>query len=129
MASERGEGASRSSRSKSSGVGKALSIVALLLAAIALVVASAIPGPAGIAGDPGTDGANGADGADGADGASCWDLNGNGVPDVATEDRNGDAAVDVLDCRGAQGAQGRAAVKPERGREASHDTGRGRTIL
>jgi len=52
-------------------------------------------------GKDGTDGLNGADGADGLDGAagiSCWDLNQNGVPDPASEDLNGDGAVNTLDC-------------------------------
>ena len=69
-------------------------------------------GPAGSAGAPGErggDGARGADGLDGlpgfpgvagSDGLDCWDLNGNGVPDPATEDANGDGAVDALDCHG-----------------------------
>jgi len=29
---------------------------------------------------------------------ACWDLNGNGLPDVATEDRNGDGSVNINDC-------------------------------
>ena len=56
-------------------------------------------------GAAGQDGENGADGADGADGLHCWDLDGNGEPNV-DEDINGDDTVDVLDCRGADGADG-----------------------
>ena len=54
----------------------------------------------GAPGADGTDGADGANGTNGADGLHCWDLNWNGVGDPASEDTNGDAAVDVLDCRG-----------------------------
>jgi OmcA/MtrC family decaheme c-type cytochrome len=63
------------------------SIFAVCLAAFAL------------AGCEGDDGAPGADGADGADGLSCWDLNGDGVPNLPEEDTNGDGVVDVNDCR------------------------------
>jgi OmcA/MtrC family decaheme c-type cytochrome len=58
---------------------------------------------AGCEGDDGAPGADGTDGADGADGLSCWDLNGNGVPDLPDEDTNGDGVVDVEDCRGTGG--------------------------
>ena len=109
---------------KPTGMGKALSVVAILLAAIALVLSATFPGPAGIAGTPGATGQQGqagvqgqagsqgdvgpagATGADGADGISCWDLNANGVGDPATEDRNGDLVVNVLDCMGSQGPAG-----------------------
>ena len=53
-------------------------------------------------------GRDGADGRDGVDGQNCWDLNGNGRADMASEDANGDRAVDVRDCRGTQGPQGPA---------------------
>ena len=43
----------------------------------------------GLQGPPGT-----------AGGQSCWDLNGNNIPDIATEDTNGDGNVNILDCRG-----------------------------
>jgi octaheme c-type cytochrome (tetrathionate reductase family) len=59
-------------------------------------------GLAGCEGDDGRDGAAGqpgTPGTPGADGLSCWDLNGNGVPDLATEDINKDGVVDVNDCR------------------------------
>jgi hypothetical protein len=45
-------------------------------------------------------------GTPGIDGVDCWDLNGNGVGDVATEDINGDLTVDVLDCKGDSGVAG-----------------------
>jgi octaheme c-type cytochrome (tetrathionate reductase family) len=63
---------------------------------------------AGCEGDDGRDGADGIDGTDGAPGAAgpagtpginCWDLNQNGVADLATEDTNKDGKVDVNDCR------------------------------
>ncbi len=118
MASETGGGASAASSARSGGVSKALSIVAVLLAAIAMVLSLATPGPAGVGGATGPTGAQGpqglqglagdpgAQGPAGADGISCWDLNGNGAGDPATEDLNGDLVVNVLDCRGAQGPQG-----------------------
>ena len=43
-------------------------------------------------------------GTPGTPGLNCWDLNQNGVPDLATEDLNGDGVVDVLDCRTPTGA-------------------------
>jgi hypothetical protein len=39
-------------------------------------------------------------------GQACWDLNNNGVGNVATEDRNGDGVVNVDDCRGDPGPTG-----------------------
>ncbi|UCC14998.1 MAG: hypothetical protein JSW21_03345, partial [Gammaproteobacteria bacterium] len=76
------------------------------LAALLAVSMLAI-GIAGCEGDDGDDGAAGPAGADGAEGPAglaCWDLNGNGEPDLVlpdppfTEDLNGDGDVDVLDC-------------------------------
>ncbi len=52
-------------------------------------------GEQGEAGPPGTPG-----------GRDCWDLNENGVKDLATEDANGDGRVDVLDCKGPKGDKG-----------------------
>jgi len=122
------------------GLAKTLSVVAVLLAVVALAANFVMPGPQGIAGAPGQDGTDGAAGATGpvgptgatgatgaqgpagadgpagpqgpagADGINCWDLNGNGVPDVATEDLNGDTNVDVNDCTGAQGPVGPGAI-------------------
>ncbi len=92
-------------------MGKALSVITVVLAAVALGAALALPGAVGPVGPQGPVGQVGAAGRD------CWDLNGNGVPDVATEDLNGDAAVDVLDCRAATatvvvGATGRNFFDP-----------------
>ena len=122
--------------SRGGGMANVLSLVAVILAVVALVIGFAVPGPlgspgaagaqglagaTGVAGatgpagpqgpqgDPGLDGTNGLDGADGLDGLDglhCWDLNGNGVPDVGTEDLNADLAVDVLDCTGPRGPVG-----------------------
>ncbi|HEV8594462.1 MAG TPA: hypothetical protein VGR51_02930 [Thermoplasmata archaeon] len=100
---------------QASGVSKALSTIAIVLAAVALGAAFAVPGPVGpegATGQTGPAGPQGPGGPTGADGRNCWDLNGNGLPDVATEDLNGDAAVDVLDCQAATatvavGASGR----------------------
>ena len=46
--------------------------------------------------------------APGAAGLNCWDLNGNGVFDRATEDTAVDGVADALDCRGEPGLPGRA---------------------
>jgi len=54
-------------------------------------------------GDQGLQGPQGDQGLQGSPGQACWDLNGDGVRDVATEDANGDGVVDVLDCKGPQG--------------------------
>jgi hypothetical protein len=58
-------------------------------------------GPRGEQGEAGPQGIPGTPG-----GRDCWDLNENGVKDLATEDANGDGRVDVLDCKGAQGVAG-----------------------
>ncbi len=55
-------------------------------------------GAAGAAGTAGSTGPTGSDGSAGTDGLACWDVNGNGVGDVADEDINGDGVVDVSDC-------------------------------
>ncbi len=103
------------------GLSRGLSIVACILSAVALVVSFAIPGPEGPAGVTGAQGATGATGQQGlqgdpgatgpqgdagANGTHCWDLNGNGIGDVATEDLNGDSVVNVDDCTGPEGPQG-----------------------
>ena len=61
-------------------------------AAVALILAGC---PAGDDGDAGPQGPPG------PTGEACWDLNGNGQPDPATEDLNGDGVVDTLDCNAA----------------------------
>lgn len=63
-------------------------------------------GDPGARGDPGAQGDPGAPGAGGQAGVACWDQNENGLPDIATEDRNADGEVDALDCLGAAGASG-----------------------
>ena len=45
-------------------------------------------------------------GSDGTDGINCWDLNGNGVCDLASEDSNSDGDCNAADCRGAPGTAG-----------------------
>lgn len=57
-------------------------------------------GPPGAQGDPGTPGAPG------QNGLACWDLNGNGLCDAATEDINKDTICAALDCRGQPGSTG-----------------------
>lgn len=64
------------------------------------------PGINGLDGVSGADGVDGANGSDGLDGVSCWDLDGDGVGDPATEDTNGDGVVDVSDCRASGGGVG-----------------------
>ncbi len=44
----------------------------------------------------------------GADGISCWDLNGNGDCDLATEDANTDGVCNALDCQGLPGEPGQS---------------------
>jgi hypothetical protein len=61
--------------------------------------------PKGDKGDKGEPGADGAQGLTGTPGLACWDANGNGSPDT-DEDLNGDAIVDVKDCRGEKGLAG-----------------------
>jgi hypothetical protein len=63
-------------------------------------------GDDGTDGVDGVDGVNGNNGSNGAAGLACWDLDGNGQGDPGTEDRNGDGAVDVLDCAGSDGSNG-----------------------
>jgi len=95
MASAEGGAAPAAPSAPSTGVSKALSVVAVLVAVAALGINFAVPGPQGA---PGTDGT---DGTEGAGGLNCWDLNGNGVKDVASEDLDGSGAVDVADCQAA----------------------------
>jgi len=82
---------------------RALGVMAVILAAAALVVNLVIPGPAG---NVGADGMDGGDGAAGTNGVDSWDLNGNGTPDIGTEDANRDGSVNRADCAGPQGPGG-----------------------
>ena len=108
--------------------GNALSGVAMALGAAAIALAligmAMFPGPAGPKGDTGAAGNQGLQGLQGNQGPqgnpgltglACWDLNGNRIGDVATEDINGDLTVDVLDCAGAQGPQGPAGPQGPQG--------------
>ncbi|MDP2691325.1 MAG: DUF4215 domain-containing protein [bacterium] len=52
------------------------------------------------------DGKNGLPGYSGTDGVNCWDLNANGLCEIASEDKNGDGVCDALDCKGLQGPSG-----------------------
>jgi hypothetical protein len=45
-------------------------------------------------------------GSDGIDGINCWDLNGNGVCDLISEDTDTDEDCDVFDCQGPEGPPG-----------------------
>ena len=70
-----------------------------LVMSVALVGCEGDDGKDGSAGVAGATGATGPSGTDGTAGLNCWDLNQNGIPDLATEDLNRDGVVDVLDCR------------------------------
>ncbi len=63
-------------------------------------------GPAGPAGPAGTDGVDGSIGPQGLAGLNCWDLNGNGSCDDASENTDGIGTCDALDCKGADGEPG-----------------------
>ncbi len=63
-------------------------------------------GPQGPRGPQGPQGPTGPQGPIGPAGLSCWDTNGNGKPDVSSEDLNGDGKVNALDCIGPVGPQG-----------------------
>jgi len=81
-----------------SAVSRWSTLVATLLLGAVLAGCEGDDGKDGVAGDPGTPGTAG------APGINCWDLNANGVGDLATEDTNGDGIVDVNDCRAPSGA-------------------------
>ena len=83
-----------------------------------LVAVTLTLGLAGCDGDDGSPGAAGAAGTPGTDGQACWDLDGNGVGDVGTEDINGDGVVDVNDCAGSS-----AKVTPLESCAVCHDDG------
>lgn len=67
-------------------------------------------GAPGQDGAPGQPGEPGPGGTPGKDGVACWDLNGNGVCDPASEDRTGDQQCNVLDCQGKDGEPGQVVV-------------------
>ncbi|WP_422861883.1 collagen-like triple helix repeat-containing protein [Flagellimonas sp. W118] len=84
---------------------------ALLCAAITLTSCSGEDGTDGLDGGPGAPGLNGTPGTNGDDGVNCWDLNGDGLATITTdddtnEDRNGDNEVNSLDCQGETGETG-----------------------
>jgi len=72
--------------------------------AVALLAGAFLAGCSGDDGKDGDTGPAGTDGTAGTPGISCWDLNQNGVADLATEDVNKDGKVDVNDCRTPTGA-------------------------
>ena len=78
--------------------------------ALPIFVAAAMLGLAACSGDDGKDGTDGAAGtpgtagSTGTSGLNCWDLNQNGVADLATEDTDKNGTVDVNDCRAPSGA-------------------------
>ena len=76
-----------------------VALAAALLLGAGLAGCSGDDGKDGATGTPGDTGATGDTGAPGSNGLNCWDLNGNGVADPATEDVNGDGKVDINDCR------------------------------
>lgn len=76
-----------------------VTLAAALLLGVGIAGCEGDDGQDGATGPAGPAGATGATGATGANGLNCWDLNGNGVGDLATEDINKDGKVDVNDCR------------------------------
>lgn len=91
---------------------KTLKLVSMAMVCMAMVLVSCSgeDGEKGMQGEQGIPGVDGIDGTDGADGINCWDLNGNGVPDITidetNEDINLDGVVDALDCQGTDGQNG-----------------------
>lgn len=66
----------------------------------------------------GTDSTNATDGTEAPAGLSCWDLNGNGVFDPATEDTDRNGYPTAEDCRGEDGQDGKSctvAASPQGG--------------
>jgi hypothetical protein len=94
-------------------------VIAVALAAVALVANFALPGSGGPTGPAGPAGAMGSTG---TAGVNCWDLNENGAKDVATEDLNGDAAVNVLDCQSAAATVGVGATGRNLGNSTNSTT-------
>ncbi|WP_201741809.1 hypothetical protein [Flagellimonas alvinocaridis] len=89
---------------------KSMKVLGMALLGMSIIMASCTgdqgePGPKGDKGDSVT-GGKGDKGDPGKDGLACWDLNGNGMADVDTEDFNNDGEVNALDCQGAPGNDG-----------------------
>ena len=72
--------------------------------ALALLAGAFLAGCSGDDGKTGDTGPAGTAGTAGTPGINCWDLNQNGVADLATEDTNKDGKVDTNDCRTPSGA-------------------------
>ena len=87
----------RATRYEMSKTALSSSLLIALAGSLSLVNIGCEEGPAG---------PEGLAGADGGDGAACWDLNGNGEQDLASEDVNGDGVADVIDCQGPAGNHG-----------------------
>ena len=77
---------------------------ALSALALALLAGAFLAGCSGDDGKDGDTGPAGTAGTAGTPGINCWDLNQNGVADLATEDMNKDGKVDTNDCRTPSGA-------------------------
>lgn len=73
------------------------------------------PGTPGQDGEDGTNGTNGTNGQNGSNGLACWDLNGNGTCEAASEDKTGDTMCTVADCQGPQGPAGPAGATAGQG--------------
>lgn len=72
----------------------------------------------GLTGPQGPTGPQGEPGTPGAAGLHCWDLNGNGTCDLATEDISQNGTCDALDCKGPEvspGKYGKVAVVAQSG--------------
>ena len=91
-----GGGRAGGSSSRSGNVSLGLSLAAIVVAIAAVGFGWAVPGPSGAPGIPGSEGGTGPAG---SNGVNCWDLNGNGIADPATEDRNRDSLVNVVQDR------------------------------
>jgi hypothetical protein len=68
-------------------------------------------------GDTGLKGDKGDTGSPGADGLYCWDLDGNGMCDLVTEDLNSDTFCDAMDCIGPLGQQGLPGATGDKGEQ------------
>lgn len=90
-----------------------MKVLGMALLGMSIIMASCTgdqgeQGPKGDKGDKGDSvtGGKGDKGDPGKDGLACWDLDGNGMADVDTEDLNNDGVVDALDCQGMDGQDG-----------------------